>query len=73
MTQATLTVPDISCAHCKQSIEDAVSELSGVESVTVDIEPKTVNLVFNDYQVGLADIKAAIEAVGYEVPDDPDA
>ena len=73
MTQATLTVPEISCGHCKQSIEGAVGGLAGIESVTVDIEPRTVNLVFDDQAVGLSDIKAAIEAAGYEVPDAPDA
>lgn len=69
MTQAILTVPDISCGHCKASIEGAVGALSGVESVTVDIEPQTVSLSFDDGRVDLAEIKAAIEAVGYEVPD----
>lgn len=73
MTQATLTVPEIHCGHCKQSIEGAVGALAGIESVTVDIEPRTVNLVFDDRAVGLSDIKAAIEAAGYEVPDAPDA
>jgi copper ion binding protein len=73
MTQATLTVPEISCAHCKQSIEEAVAALAGIESVAVDIEPRTVDLVFDESTVGLGEIKAAIEAVGYAVPDDTDA
>lgn len=70
MTELTLTVPEISCGHCKQSIEGAVGALAGVESVTVDIEPRTVDLVFDDQTIELNEIKAAIEAVGYEVPDD---
>lgn len=65
-----LTVPEISCAHCKESIEGAVSSLAGVESVTVDIEPKTVDLSYDQDTIALSDIKAAIEAVGYEVPED---
>jgi copper chaperone len=73
MTQATLTVPEISCGHCKQSIEGAVGGLDGVESVTVEIEPRTVSLVFDDQAVGLSEIRAAIEAAGYQVPDAPDA
>lgn len=73
MTQTTLTVPEIHCGHCKQSIEGAVGDLAGVESVTVDIEPRTVSLVFDDQTVGLSEIKAAIEAAGYEVPDATDA
>lgn len=66
-TNITLEVPDISCAHCKQSIEGAVGALAGVESVSVDIEPKQVNLAFDEAAVSLTEITRAIEDVGYEV------
>jgi copper chaperone len=69
LTTTTLVVPDISCGHCKQSIEGAVSGLTGVSSVEVEIEPRTVNLTYDAAAVGIDEIKAAIEAVGYEVPD----
>jgi copper chaperone len=69
MTRKTITVPEIHCSHCKTSIEGAVSALAGVESVEVDIEPRAVNLSYDESTVGLEEIKAAIEAVGYEVPD----
>lgn len=69
LTTTTLVVPDISCGHCKQSIEGAVSGLTGVSSVEVEIEPRTVNLAYDSAAVGIDEIKAAIEAVGYEVPD----
>lgn len=73
MTELTLNVPEISCAHCKQSIEEAVGDLAGVDSVTVDIEPRTVRLVFDDSAVDLGQIKSAIQDAGYEVPDTDDA
>ena len=41
----TLSVPDISCGHCKAAIESAVGELHDVESVDVDVETKTVSVV----------------------------
>jgi len=68
MTTTTLTVPDISCAHCKQSIEGVVSALPGVRSVEVDIEPKTVTLEYDEAEVDLGQIVRAIEEVGYDVP-----
>lgn len=67
MTEATLTVPDISCAHCKATIEDAVAALDGVETVTVDIEPKSVQFVYDQQSVSLETIRAAIESAGYAV------
>lgn len=69
ITTKTLVVPEISCGHCKQSIEGAVSQLEGVTSVDVEIEPRRVNLAYDEARVDLEKIKAAIEEAGYEVPD----
>lgn len=71
MTADTLTVPEIHCGHCKTSIEEAVSALDGVESVEVQIDPRVVHLNYDESTVDLEDIKAAIESVGYEVPEQP--
>ncbi len=68
MTTTTIAVPDISCGHCKSSIEGAVGALPGVEKVEVNIEPKTVDVSFDDTQVGLDQIVEAIEEQGYTVP-----
>ena len=68
MTAKTLSVPGISCDHCKMSIEQAVGGLSGVDAVAVDIEARTVELSFNEEALGLDQIIDAIEEVGYEVP-----
>jgi copper chaperone len=68
MNARTLSVPGISCAHCKMSIEEAVGELLGVDKVEVDISARTVELSFDDAAVGIDQIINAIEEVGYEVP-----
>lgn len=62
----TLNVPDISCGHCKESIEGAVTGLPGVNSVVVDIEAKSVALDLTESAV-VAEIIDAIEDQGYEV------
>lgn len=67
MNTTTLSVPDISCGHCKSSIEGAVSELSGINSVEVNIDPKTVNLSFDDATISLDAIIETIEDQGYDV------
>lgn len=66
MTQATLSVPDISCDHCKMSIEGAVNELDGVDKVEVAIDDRTVDVSF-DSPTDMNAIVAAIEGQGYEV------
>lgn len=62
---ATYTVPDISCSHCKQSIEGEVSRVQGVESVDVDVKAKTVTVVAEPLDNDA--IVAAIDEAGYEV------
>jgi copper chaperone len=67
MQTETLSVPDISCDHCKMSIEGATSVLAGVSDSSVDIPGKTVTISFESDQVGLDEIVTAIEEQGYEV------
>jgi copper chaperone len=66
-TTITLEVPDISCAHCKSSIEGAVAPLEGVEQAEVTIDARTVDVRFDDSVVALDDIITAIEDQGYDV------
>jgi len=68
MTVRTLSVPSISCDHCKASIEGAVRSLPGVDSVSVDVPARNVDLSFDDGLVGIDQIIEIIEGVGYDVP-----
>ena len=63
----TLSVPDISCDHCKVSIETATMALPGISSSSVDIPSKTVTVSFQTAEVGLEAIVGAIEEQGYVV------
>ena len=67
MNTTTLSVPDISCGHCKSSIEGAVKDLSGIDKVEVNIDPKTVDLSFDEASISLDAIIEAIEEQGYDV------
>ncbi|UCG40704.1 MAG: heavy-metal-associated domain-containing protein [Acidimicrobiia bacterium] len=62
----TLSVPDISCGHCKSSIEGAVGKLDGVSTVEVSIDGRSVDVEFGS-PTDLEAIIAAIEDQGYEV------
>ncbi len=66
MTEIKLDVPDISCDHCKQSIEGAVGELAGVARVEVNVADRTVDVNY-DEPLTPAEIVTAIEGQGYEV------
>lgn len=67
MNSQTLSVPDISCEHCKTSIEGAVRPMTGVGSVEVHIDAKTVDVQWDASTIGLDSIVEAIEDQGYVV------
>jgi copper chaperone len=64
MITITYTVPDISCEHCKQSIEEEVAQVEGVAAVEVDVQAKTVTVTG---EVAEEAIISAIDEAGYEV------
>jgi copper chaperone len=64
----TISVPGIHCEHCKHSIEGALVPLPGVSSTRVDIDARTVTVEVDESRVDRAQLVAAIEDQGYEVP-----
>ncbi len=67
MTRVRFEVPDISCNHCKTSIEGAVGQLTGVADVSVDVPTKSVEVGYDAASLDKVDLIAAIEEQGYEV------
>ncbi|MEN8041660.1 MAG: copper ion binding protein [Actinomycetota bacterium] len=67
MTQITLSVPDISCGHCKSSIEGAVNPLEGVDSAVVAIDDRNVAVSYDGTEATMKSIVEAIDEQGYEV------
>ena len=61
-----VTAPDMSCNHCKITIEKAVKLLPGINQVNADPDTKKVEIDFDDSMVTIDDIKRAIEEAGYE-------
>ena len=63
--EATYVVPEMSCSHCEAAVSEAVSAVPGVESVTVDLESKRVEVRGVELDDGA--IRTAIDAAGYDV------
>ena len=47
MTTQTVTVPNISCGHCTNTIEMEVNELDGVQSVQASEADKSVTVTWD--------------------------
>jgi copper ion binding protein len=67
METMTVTVPNISCEHCRRAIEGAVGALPGVQSVHVGVPSKTVQVSYNPAQVSREAIAATLDEEGYPV------
>jgi copper chaperone len=61
----TLSVPGVTCEHCRTAITKEVGTVAGVESVDVDLEQKVVTVRGRDLD-GAA-VLAAIDEAGYDV------
>ena len=64
--ETKFTVPEISCGHCKETIEVIVSSIESVESVTVNIDQKLVDVKStNDLDLSL--VSEMLDEQGYTV------
>lgn len=66
MSELRFEVPEISCDHCKQSIQGEVLPLDGVERVSVDLAAKQVTVEGTPTRDAVV---AAIDRAGYRVVD----
>lgn len=57
-------VPGMSCAHCRSAVQEELSAVPGVETVTVDLDSKQVEVRGTSLDDGA--IRAAIVEAGYE-------
>ena len=67
MTTETLSVPDISCDHCRRTIETALGRLPGVRETTVDVGARSVQVTYDERAVTPATIRDSLADEGYEV------
>lgn len=63
----TVTAPDISCGHCVATVQEVVSDLAGVSTVTANADTKQVDVTFDPGQVSVAEIESAMDDAGYPV------
>jgi len=57
-------VEGMTCNHCKKSVTDAISEVQGVQEVTVDLATGNVTILGHDVDLEL--VKKAVEGRGYK-------
>jgi copper ion binding protein len=67
METAVIKIEGMHCQHCVSSVRDALSELEGVDTVTVDLEGGSATVSYDAASVQPAALQAAIEDQGFDV------
>jgi copper chaperone len=65
--EAVLSVPDMNCQHCVNTIQKALGALSGVETVSTDLPTKKVSVHYDPSRVTLDQVEATLDDTGYTV------
>ena len=60
------SVPEISCGHCKDTIESTLNNVESIESVSVDIEKKLVEVVSSS-NLDMMNVSQLLDEQGYTV------
>jgi copper chaperone len=64
MTEKTLNVEGMSCAHCKAAVEE-LGRLAGIEFASADPQAGTVEVRYDAAKVTNDHLRGAIEEAGY--------
>jgi copper chaperone len=67
MTETTLNVEGMSCAHCKAAVEEELRKLPGVEYSNANPEKGTVEVRYDEGKTTNVDLEGAVEEAGYSV------
>lgn len=57
----------MACSACSANVERKLNSLNGVTSASVSLPSRTALIDFNPDEVSLADLKAAINAIGFDL------
>ena len=58
------TVPEISCGHCKDTIESTLNNVESIENVSVDIEKKSVEVI-SSLDLDMMNVSELLDEKGY--------
>jgi copper chaperone len=67
MATTVLSVPTISCGHCENTINEALTPLAGVSSVRVDIPTRKVTVEYNPSATSVEQFKDVLAEEDYPV------
>jgi cation transport ATPase len=70
--EVELPIGGMSCASCARTVEKQLSGTEGVESASVNFATHVASVRYNEAVTSVGNLVSAVEAVGYEVPFEPE-
>jgi P-type Cu+ transporter len=67
-----LGIEGMTCASCVRRVEKAIEKLDGVATVNVNLATEEASVDLSDSNISRADLQSVIEAIGYNVRDEPE-
>ncbi len=64
--ETTLQVNGMTCEGCARSVARLLKKVNGVASAEVSLDRAEAKVAFDPRQVSIAQLKAALEAAGYQ-------
>jgi len=69
MERLTVPVRGMHCASCVNKVERALTSVDGIIDASVNLATERATVAFDPARVNLPDLRAAVAAAGYEIPD----
>ncbi|HPZ16247.1 MAG TPA: heavy metal translocating P-type ATPase [Sphaerochaeta sp.] len=73
MTEIRVGIEGMTCASCSSAVERTLNKLDGIELAQVNLATETATISFDEEDLNLDKIKAAVKRIGYSVTDAVDA
>ena len=67
MTRKTFTITGMTCPNCAMKLEELEDDIPGIRRVTARYRNGTVDIEFDEQQVGESELRQAISRLGYLV------
>ncbi len=64
-TTVELSIEGMHCGSCVVLVEEALTEQSGVAAASVDLDSARAVVGFDPSEIGVDELRAAVQAVGY--------
>ena len=67
--EVEIKTPTLQCGTCERTVSEAVKKVDGVQSVSVDLDRKVVQVTYAEGVTDVAGIELAIVKAGYQAND----